>query len=68
MLRVDKLIRLIGIEFLFSMGLSGLDYICGKKRAWLLLSRCDKEVCFVKWNEVGFDLQEYELTSIESES
>jgi len=37
-LKVDKIIQLIGIVLLYLVGLSGSEDILGKKRAWLLLS------------------------------
>jgi hypothetical protein len=48
MLKVDKLMQPIGIVLLYFVGLSGFDYICGKKRAWLLHSGYDTKVGFVK--------------------
>jgi len=44
---MDKLTQLIGIILLFSVGLSGSDYILGKKRACSLLLPYDNEVGFV---------------------
>ena len=39
--------QLVVIVFLFLVGLDGSEYICGKKRACLLLSGYDNEVGFV---------------------
>ncbi len=47
MLKFDKLMQLIGLILLFLVGLTGSEYILGKKRAWFLLSAYDNEVGFV---------------------
>ena len=40
--------QLVGIVLLYLVGLSGSEDILGKKCAWLLLSRYDNKVGFVK--------------------
>jgi len=45
---MDKVVLLIATVLLFSVDLSGLGYIFGKKHAWLLFLTYNKEASFVK--------------------
>jgi hypothetical protein len=59
MLKIDKLIQLIGIILLYLMGLSGFQDILGKKRAWLLLSVRKFVLHPLIHTLLGFNLAQY---------